>query len=52
MGSFLNEYVAANGLKEGDSLGNFGYRNVLSRALYRTRAVTIKDKKAKKLEKK
>ena len=51
MGSFLNEYVSANGLKEGDSLGNFGYRNVLSRALYRTRAVTIKDKKGKETRK-
>ncbi len=51
MGSFLNEYVSANGLKNGDSLGDFGYRDVLSRALHRTRAVTIKDKKGEETRK-
>ncbi|WP_297920698.1 strawberry notch C-terminal domain-containing protein, partial [uncultured Agitococcus sp.] len=51
MGSFLNEYVSANGLKDGDSLGDFGYRDVLSRALHRTRAVTIKDKKGEETRK-
>ena len=41
MGSFLVEYADANKIKVGDSLGNFDYRNVLSRALERTRYITI-----------
>lgn len=41
MGSFLAEYVAQNGIQQGDALGSFDYRTVLSRALERTRAVTV-----------
>lgn len=43
MGSFLNEYAETNGIKTGDSLGEFDYRTVLSRALERSRAVKKKD---------
>ena len=43
MGSFLNEYTSDNNIKDGDSLGDFGYRNVLSRALDRTRYMTIQE---------
>ena len=39
MGSFLNEYAAANGIGQGDSLGTFDYRTVLSRALARSRVI-------------
>lgn len=42
MGSFLNEYASANGLSNGDPLGKFDYRTVLTRALSRTRAITEK----------
>lgn len=41
MGSFLAEYAEANGLKSGDPLGVFDYRNVLSRALARTRFIML-----------
>lgn len=40
MGSFLQAFVDANALKDGDPLGNFDYRTVLSRALERTRYYT------------
>lgn len=39
MGSFLNEYVAVNGIAQGESLGAFDYRTVLSRALERSRVI-------------
>jgi hypothetical protein len=39
MGSFLSEYADTNGLKQGDPLGAFDYRSVLTRALDRTRYV-------------
>lgn len=39
MGSFLNEYAAANGIAQGDSLGSFDYRTVLTRALARSRVI-------------
>lgn len=39
MGSFLTEYAAANGVAQGDSLGRFDYRTVLSRALERSRVL-------------
>lgn len=45
MGSFLNEYASASGLSEGDSLGNFSYKNVLKRALERSRALIFIDEK-------
>ncbi len=40
MGSFLSEYAASNGISQGDSLGTFDYRTVLTRALARSRVVT------------
>lgn len=43
MGSFLSEYAANNELKQGDSLGDFTYRTVLSRALARTLYVIRQD---------
>lgn len=42
MGSFLNEYAASNGIAQGESLGSFDYRTVLSRALARTRVIIEK----------
>jgi len=39
MGSFLNEYAKANQIKQGDELGSFDYRTVLSRALERSRYI-------------
>lgn len=45
MGSFLAQYAADNGLKDGDLLGSFDYRTVLTRALDRTRYYTLKDAK-------
>lgn len=39
MGSFLEEYVESNGIKDGESLGSFDYRTVLSRALERSRVI-------------
>jgi len=51
MGSFLNEYAAASGLSEGDSLGNFSYKNVLKRALDRSRALIIVDEKGNEVRK-
>lgn len=39
MGSFLTEYAAANGIGQGDSLGSFDYRTVLTRALDRSRVI-------------
>ena len=39
MGSFLNEYAASNGIAQGDSLGTFDYRTVLTRALARSRVI-------------
>lgn len=41
MGSFLAEYAANNALSEGDSLGSFDYRTVLSRALARSRVINV-----------
>lgn len=41
MGSFLAEYAANNALSEGDSLGSFDYRTVLSRALERSRVINV-----------
>ena len=43
MGSFLSEYATNNELKQGDSLGDFTYRTVLSRALARTLYVIRQD---------
>ena len=51
MGSFLSEYAAQNNINQGDSLGAFDYRTVLSRALERSRVINVvlptgeKDKK-------
>src|SRR5690606_3287835 len=45
MGSFLAQYAADNGLKDGDLLGSFDYRTVLTSALDRTRYYTLKDAK-------
>lgn len=51
MGSFLSEYAAQNNINQGDSLGAFDYRTVLSRALARSRVINVvlptgeKDKK-------
>lgn len=39
MESFLKSYAADNMLGDGDLLGDFDYRNVLTRALNRTRAI-------------
>ena len=41
MGTFLANYVEENGIKVGDSLGTFDYRDVLRRALERTRVVQV-----------
>ncbi len=51
MGSFLQEYVADNGIRDGDPLGTFDYRNVLSRALARSRFVTIQTPAGDKVKK-
>jgi hypothetical protein len=40
MGSFLSAYAEANNVRDGDALGTFDYRNVLSRALERSRVLT------------
>lgn len=48
MGSFLQEYAANHGIGQGDALGKFGYRTVLSRALDRTRYVVHVDKQGNK----
>jgi C-terminal domain on Strawberry notch homologue/P-loop containing NTP hydrolase pore-1/Transglycosylase SLT domain len=48
MGSFLSEYTGSLGIRPGQPLGNFDYRNVLSRALERSRAVTVDDGKGNK----
>jgi len=48
MGSFLDDHVAFNKLKEGDLLTGFDYRVVLSRNLKRTRNISYKDDKGKK----
>lgn len=45
MGSFLNEYAAANNIMQSSSLGTFDYRTILSRALERTRVVVVTDKR-------
>lgn len=42
MGSFLAQYAAENGIAEGELLGDFDYRTVLSRALDRTRYIIRK----------
>ena len=39
MGSFLTQYASDHALGEGDTLADFDYRTVLSRALERTRAI-------------
>ncbi|MCM2342805.1 strawberry notch C-terminal domain-containing protein, partial [Rhodoferax sp.] len=39
MGSFLTEYAAAHNIGQGDSLGSFDYRTVLTRALARSRVI-------------
>jgi hypothetical protein len=41
MGSFLSEYAAQNNINQGDSLGAFDYRTVLSRALERSRVINV-----------
>lgn len=41
MGSFLSDYVATEGLQQGDSLAGLDYRTVLQRALERTRAIMV-----------
>jgi hypothetical protein len=51
MGSFLNEYAAANGVTQGGSLGSFDYRTVLSRALARTRVMTEQKANGEKVKK-
>lgn len=43
MGSFLQNYVEANGLKDGDSLAGLNYAKVLSRSLKRTLYYNEKD---------
>lgn len=43
MGSFLQNYVEANGLKDGDSLAGLNYAKVLSRSLERTLYYNEKD---------
>ncbi|WP_417623086.1 LPD38 domain-containing protein [Parasphingorhabdus sp.] len=43
MGSFLSEFVADNGLEPGDVI-DADYRDVMLRALERTRRVSVKDK--------
>lgn len=43
MGSFLKEYAAANNIAQGNELGTYDYRTVLSRALARSRVVVVKD---------
>lgn len=48
MGSFLFEYTSNLGIKPGQPLGDFDYRNVLSRALERSRAVSVDDGKGNK----
>ncbi|MFZ2982031.1 MAG: PLxRFG domain-containing protein [Sphingobium sp.] len=48
MGSFLNEYAADNGIAQGDDLGSFDYRTVLSRALARTRVLTEVNQRGEK----
>lgn len=52
MGSFLNEYASNNNIAHGDSLGAFDYRTVLSRALERTRVLTIQDEKGNETKRK
>jgi hypothetical protein len=42
MGSFLAEYTEDSGISQGEALRNFDYRTVLTRALERSRVVTIK----------
>lgn len=51
MGSFLNEYAAANSVIQGGSLGSFDYRTVLSRALARTRVMTEQKANGEKVKK-
>lgn len=41
MGSFLAEYAEQNNIAQGDSLGAFDYRTVLSRALERSRVINV-----------
>lgn len=43
MGSFLSEYAKQNGIKSGEAIPDFDYRTVLTRALHRTRRLSIKD---------
>jgi 2'-5' RNA ligase len=43
MGSFLHAYVGDHGIRVGDHLEDFDYRTVLSRALDRSRYLSIKD---------
>lgn len=43
MGSFLNEYATSNNIAQGEELGAFDYRTVLTRALERSRVIIIKD---------
>ena len=43
MGSFLQHHVADSRIAQGEALGDFDYRTVLSRALDRSRYITITD---------
>lgn len=43
MGSFLDDYIASNNLKEGDLLKDLDYSRISNRALARTRYYTKKD---------
>ncbi len=45
MGSFLKDYQKDMGVEVGEDLSDFDYRSVLSRALARSRRVTIKDER-------
>jgi hypothetical protein len=51
MGSFLGEYASNNGIGVGESLGQFDYRTVLSRALERSRYIVEKDEQGNKEKK-
>lgn len=51
MGSFLSAYVGDKGLQPGDRLEDFDYRNVLSRALDRSRYLQITDAMGNKTKK-
>ena len=51
MGSFLNEYASSLGIAVGQPLGDFDYRNVLTRALDRSRYISEDDGRGNKVKK-